>query len=170
MKTEENKKLTARSNDLESSLKELGALTSKGKKQSKADDDDLLLRARELLFEKTKICKKQELQLEALNNQLDATKDVLDITKDMLNLRNIESDHQQSRMDGMTLKLRAERDQRILMQKRLDAGKQTESALRKEYEVQSGIFKVSVNAVGRVYYLHLREELGWLTFFFNFFF
>lgn len=83
--------------------------------------------------------------MEALNTQVDATKEVLDITKDMLNLRNIESDHQQSRLDAMILKLSTERDRRLLMEKRLEASKQMEVALRKEYEVQSGIFKVSVS-------------------------
>lgn len=135
--------MNVRTADLESSLRELGALTTaKGKKATKAEDDDLLLRARELLFEKTKICKKQELQLEALNSQIDATKDVLDITKDMLNLRNIESDHQESRLEALQTKLKVERDHRRLMEKRLEASKQSEEALRKEYEVQRGIFKV----------------------------
>lgn len=141
-KTAENEKLNARNVDLESNLKDLGLLASKGKKATKAEDDDLLTRARELLFEKTKICKKQEQQLEALNNQVDATKDVLEITKDMLNLRNIESDHQQSRIDSMILKLKLERDRRYLLEKKLAATKQVEDALRKEYDIQSGIFKV----------------------------
>lgn len=134
--------MNARNIDLENNFKEISSLTSKGKKATKADDDDLLTKARELLFEKTKICKKQEMQLEALNNQVDATKDVLEITKDMLNLRNIESDHQQSRIDSMILKLKLERDRRILLEKKLEATKQVEDALRKEYDIQSGIFKV----------------------------
>jgi len=140
-KTADNEKLNARNVDLESNLKDLGLLSPKGKKATKAEDDDLLTRARELLFEKTKICKKQEQQLEALNHQVDATKDVLEITKDMLNLRNIESDHQQSRIDSMILKLKLERDRRVLLEKKLEARKQVEDALRKEYDIQSGIFK-----------------------------
>lgn len=127
---------------MESSLKDIGSLTSKGKKATKSEDDDLLTRARELLFEKTKICKKQELQLEALNNQLDATKEVLEITKDMLNLRNIESDHQQARLDSFALKVKAERERYNLTEKKLASAKQMETELRKEYSLQNGIFKV----------------------------
>jgi len=140
-KTAENERVITRNSELESSLKELGALTTKGKKPTKAENDDLLTRARELLFEKTKICKQQELQLEALNNQVDATKDVLEITKDMLNLRNIEADHQQARLDSLQLKCKAERDRFNLAEKKLAMAKQMELHLRKEYLVQSGIFK-----------------------------
>lgn len=142
LKTAENEKIQARNTDLESSLKDIGSLTSKGKKATKSEDDDLLTRARELLFEKTKICKKQELQLEALNNQLDATKEVLEITKDMLNLRNIESDHQQARLDSFALKVKAERERYNLTEKKLASAKQMETELRKEYSLQNGIFKV----------------------------
>lgn len=141
-KTAENERLTSRNSELENSLKELGAITAKGKKPTKAENDDLLTRARELLFEKTKICKQQELQLEALNNQVDATKEVLEITKDMLNLRNIESDHQQARLDSMALKCKAERDRFNLTEKKLVNAKQMEDQLRKEYQLQNGIFKV----------------------------
>lgn len=142
-KTADNERLSTRTSELEGSLKELGALTSKGKKPTKAENDDLLMRARELLFEKTKICKQQELQLEALNNQVDATKDVLEITKDMLNLRNIEADHQQARLDSFQLKCKAERDRFNLSEKKLANAKQMELHLRKEYVIQSGIMKVS---------------------------
>lgn len=80
--------------------------------------------------------------MEALNNQLDATKEVLEITKDMLNLRNVESDHQQGRLDSFALKVKAERDRFNLTEKKLAAAKQMEAELRKEYTLQNGIFKV----------------------------
>lgn len=122
-------------------MKDLSAFGGKGK--NKSDDDDMLTRAKELLFEKTKICKKQELQLEALNDQIDANKDVLDITKDMLNLKNIENDHMQSRLDSMKLRLKGENDRFLLTEQKLNLAKAKEISLTKEYEAQRNIFKVS---------------------------
>lgn len=129
-----------RNNELERSFKEISSLGG-GKKLTKAEEDDILMRAKELLFEKTKICKKQELQLEALNNQVLATKDVLDITKDMLNLRNIESDHMQSRLESMELRVKNEKDRYLLTEKKLAISKQKEAELTREYEAQRNIFK-----------------------------
>lgn len=114
------------------------------------DDDDTLTRAKELLFEKTKICKKQELQLEALNNQIEANKDVLDITRDMLNLKNIENDHMQSRLDSMKLRVKSENDRFVLTEKKLNISKLKEASLTKEYETQRNIFKVRIAFLGRL--------------------
>ncbi|XP_055304440.1 E3 ubiquitin-protein ligase BRE1A [Sitodiplosis mosellana] len=138
-KTEECVRLSERNKELEGIMKDLSAFSGKGK--NKSDDDDTLTRAKELLFEKTKICKKQELQLEALNNQIEANKDVLDITKDMLNLKNIENDHMQSRLDSMKLRVKSENDRFLLTEKKLNLAKQKEIALTKEYETQRNIFK-----------------------------
>lgn len=121
-------------------MKDLSAFSGKGK--NKSDDDDTLTRAKELLFEKTKICKKQELQLEALNNQIEANKEVLDITKDMLNLKNIENDHLQSQLEQSKLRAKSERDRYLLYEKKFNLSKQKEDALTKEYETQRTIFKV----------------------------
>lgn len=115
----------------------------KGKGANKADDDDMLTRAKELLFEKTKVCKKQELQLEALNSQVDATKEVLEITKDMLNLKNIENDHMQSRLESLQERAKCEKDRYLLVEKKLALAKQREDAFTKEYENQRNIFKVN---------------------------
>lgn len=114
----------------------------KGKGANKADDDDMLTRAKELLFEKTKVCKKQELQLEALNSQVEATKEVLEITKDMLNLRNIENDHMQSRLESLQERAKCEKDRYLLVEKKFALAKQGEIALTREYENQRNIFKV----------------------------
>lgn len=133
--------MVQRNKELEYSLKEMLSIGGKGK-QNKAQDDDVLLRAKELLFEKTKICKKLELQMEALNNQVVATKDALDITKSMLNLKNIENDHLQSRLEAMQSRVKCERDRTNLIEKKLNVSKQKETALTKEYELQRGIFKV----------------------------
>lgn len=139
-KNEENARLIERNKELESILKDLSAFSGKGK--SKSDDDDTLTRAKELLFEKTKICKKQELQLAALNEQIAANKDVLDITKDMLNLKNIENDHLESRLESMKLRVKNENDRYLLVEKKLNLSKQKEISLTKEYETQRNIFKV----------------------------
>lgn len=118
-----------------------------GKNRSKSDDDDdTLLRAKELLFEKVKICKKQEMQMEALNNQIAANKDVLDITKDMLNLKNIENDHLQSRFDSMKLRVKNENDRYLLTEKKLNISKLKEASLTTEYETQRNIFKVCLTS------------------------
>lgn len=143
LKTEENVRLAERNKELEKNFKDLSSLNApgKGKNQSKSEDDDLLTRAKELLFEKTKLCKNQEQQLAALNSQLAATKDVLEITKDMLNLRNIENDHLQSRLDSMGERVKAEKDRYLLTEQKLQLSKQKETDLGREYETQRGIFK-----------------------------
>lgn len=133
--------MVERNKELESILKDLSAFSGKGKSKSD-EDDDTLTRAKELLFEKTKICKKQEMQLEALNNQIEANKDVLDITRDMLNLKNIENDHMQSRLDSMKLRVKSENDRFVLTEKKLNISKLKEATLTKEYETQRNIFKV----------------------------
>lgn len=133
-------RLVERNKELEGILKDLSAFSGKGK--NKSDDDDTLTKAKELLFEKTKICKKQELQLEALNNQIEANKEVLEITRDMLNLKNIENDHFQSQLESMKLRCKTERDRYILFEKKFNLAKQKELSLTKEYETQRNIFKV----------------------------
>lgn len=144
-KTEENDRLTKRNGELEKSFKDLNTLTgAKGKKLEKSEEDDLLTRAKELLFEKTKICKNQELQLEALNNQMSATREMLDITKDMLNLRNIESDHHTSRLESMENRLKCEKERNQLLEKKLALWQMKEQSIRKEFEIQKNIFKVSL--------------------------
>lgn len=118
------------------------SIGGKSKNGNKALDDDVLLRAKELLFEKTKICKKLELQMEALNNQVVATKDALDITKSMLNLKNVENDHLESRLEAMQSRVKCERDRANLIEKKLNVSQQKGDALTKEYDLQRNIFKV----------------------------
>lgn len=141
-KNEENARLNQRIQELEGIMKDLSSFCGKGKNKSSDDEEDTLLRAKELLFEKVKICKKQEQQLEALNNQITANKDVLDITKDMLNLKNIENDHMQSRLESMKLRIKSENDRFVLTEKKLNISKLKEASLTKEYETQRNIFKV----------------------------
>lgn len=147
-KTEENERLTKRNEELEKTFKDLNSLSgAKGKNLDKAEEENLMARAKELLLEKTKICKSQELQLEALNNQMSATREMLDITKDMLHLRNIESDHHTSRIESMDSRLKCEKERNRLIEKKMAITQLKEESIRKEYEIQKNIFKVRSNSV-----------------------
>lgn len=50
----------------------------------------LLSKARGMIFDKTKMVKNQELQIEALTTQVQSLKDINQITKDLLEIRNSE--------------------------------------------------------------------------------
>ena len=50
----------------------------------------LLSKARGMIFDKTKMVKNQELQIEALTTQVQSLKDINLITKDLLEIRNSE--------------------------------------------------------------------------------
>lgn len=117
-----------------------GTVAGKGKKNKQ--EDDVLAKAKLLLFEKTKVCKQQEQQLKAIKAQMDATKDVLDITKEMLNLRNAENLHFQARFDTMELRLKSERDRLEITIKKLELSQKMYNDIKGEYEVQNKIFKV----------------------------
>lgn len=121
--------------------KQPNTTTGKGKKNKQ--EDDVLAKAKLLLFEKTKVGKQQEQQLKAMKNQMDATKDVLDITKEMLNLRNAENLHFQTRMDTMELRLKNERDRLEITVKKLDLSQKMYNDIKSEYDIQSEIFKVN---------------------------
>lgn len=55
-KNEENARLNQRIQELEGIMKDLSSFCGKGKNKSSDDEEDTLLRAKELLFEKVKIC------------------------------------------------------------------------------------------------------------------
>ncbi|XP_037029219.1 sporulation-specific protein 15 [Bradysia coprophila] len=133
----ENERLKRQLVELEN--KQPGAVAGKGKKNKQ--EDDVLAKAKLLLFEKTKVCKQQEQQLKALKNQMDATKDVLEITKEMLNLRNAENLHFQSRFDTMELRLKNERDRLEITTKKLALSQKMYNDIKSEYDIQSEIFK-----------------------------
>lgn len=103
--------------------------------------DELLLKAKELLFEKTKIGKRQEQQIEALNVQVQSLKDVLEVTKDLLDIRNAETAQLEAKMDTMDMRLKAEKEHLQLTVKKLDISKKLYDDLRTEYDCQSRIFK-----------------------------
>ncbi|KAJ6638569.1 hypothetical protein Bhyg_11306 [Pseudolycoriella hygida] len=112
---------------------------STGKKNKQ--EEDVLAKAKLLLFEKTKVCKQQEQQLKAIKNQMEATKDVLDITKEMLNLRNAENLHFQSRFETMELRLKNERDRLQITMRKLELSQKMYNDIKQEYDIQSQIFK-----------------------------
>lgn len=109
----------------------------------KAKHDDLLTKAKELLFEKTKTNKQQELQIEALKNQVTQLKEVVQLTKDMLELRNTESKHLNERFETIDLRLKSEKERHSLLEKKIELSKKMYNDLKQEYNIQSELFKVS---------------------------
>lgn len=103
--------------------------------------DDYLTKAKELLFEKTKICKRQEQQIEALKLQIESVKEVLAVSKEMLEVRNMENSHFQEQFTVLETRLKAEREHHVITQKKLIISKRMYADLRKEHDLQIGIFK-----------------------------
>lgn len=138
----ENEKLKRKVQQLEQSLKQSVMLGGVDAPKSRQEQDELLLKAKTLLFEKTKVNKQQEQQIETLKNQVDAVKDVVNVTKDMLNLKTTECEHMQVRLEKSQLWIQAERDKCAIIEKKLDISKGVYDKLRSEYDIQSSIFKV----------------------------
>lgn len=106
----------------------------------KEKSEEMLTRAKELLFEKTKICKNQELQMEALHQQISSLKDVVRITKDLLNIRNMETQHLQDKLDAMESKIGCEKEKHQLMYSKLENMVKMNTDLKREYEAQLCLF------------------------------
>lgn len=100
----------------------------------------MLTRAKELLFEKTKICKNQELQMEALHQQIASLKDVVRITKDLLNIRNMETQHLEDKLEAMEGKISCEKQKHQLMYSKLENMVKMNVDLKREYEAQLCLF------------------------------
>lgn len=56
----------------------------------KKQSEEILTRAKGVIFDKTKLIKHQELQIETLTLQITSLKEVLAITKELLEIRNLE--------------------------------------------------------------------------------
>lgn len=125
--------------------KELEGLKNRNESQEikkmRQRHDDLLTKAKELLFEKTKANKQQELQIEAYKAQIVQLKEVIQITKDMLEIRNTEAKHLNQRFETIELRLKAEKDRQALMEKKLALSQKMYADLKQEYELQNGLFK-----------------------------
>ncbi|XP_014085868.1 moesin/ezrin/radixin homolog 1 [Bactrocera oleae] len=137
----ENEQLKRRVNQLDQSLKQSVMLGGVDAPKSRQEQDELLLKAKTLLFEKTKVCKQQEQQVAVLKNQVEAMKDVVQVTKDMLNLKNAECDHMQVRLEKSQQWIKAEKDKCAITEKKLIISKGVYDKLRAEYDIQSKIFK-----------------------------
>ncbi|XP_047517495.1 epidermal growth factor receptor substrate 15 homolog isoform X2 [Pieris napi] len=127
---------------------ELQAALSKpaGKNQEiiqniKQQHEELLSKARGMIFDKTKMVKNQELQIEALNSQVQSLKDINNITKDLLNIRNSEVKAMEDRLEAMEARYKAEKERHSLVLQRAQTSSGLNDDLKKEYETQLAIFK-----------------------------
>lgn len=116
-------------------------------KRMRKKHDDVLTKAKELLFEKTKRISQLEQQIEAYKLQIVSLKDVVGITKDMLEIRNVEIQHLQTRFETIDLRLKAEKERQALTDKKLKVQEKLYSDLKEEYVTQSDLFKVIRNIV-----------------------
>ncbi|KAH8417631.1 hypothetical protein KR222_003040 [Zaprionus bogoriensis] len=137
----ENERLKRRVANLEQSLKQSVMLGGTDAPKSRQEQEELLLKAKTLLFEKTKVNKQQEQQIAVLKNQVESVKDVLQVTKDMLQLKTTECEHTQARLEKSQLWIKAEQEKCALTEKKLVISKGVYDKLRAEYDTQSKIFK-----------------------------
>jgi chromosome segregation ATPase len=106
----------------------------------KTKSEDILTKAKGMLFEKTKVIKNQELQIDALNQQITSLKDVVSITKDLLEIRNLEIKQLESKIQTMEDKVGAEKERHDLMHKKLEHMIRYNGELKREYETQLCLF------------------------------
>lgn len=106
----------------------------------KSKTENTLTRAKEMIFEKTKIVKNQELQIDALNQQIVSLKEVVSITKDLLEIRNLEVKQLEIKMQCMEDKIAAEKERQDLLHKKLEHMIRHNGELKREYETQLCLF------------------------------
>nr|XP_049693277.1 epidermal growth factor receptor substrate 15 homolog isoform X3 [Helicoverpa armigera] len=107
----------------------------------KQQHEELLSKARGMIFDKTKMVKNQELQIEALTTQVQSLKDINVITKDLLEIRNSEVKAMEDRLMAMEARFKAEKDRYGLVLQRAQTSTTLNDDLKKEYETQLAIFK-----------------------------
>lgn len=129
-------------NQLSKFQKEFTKKSFKGKKGADRTATDAVTCASSVIFEKTKMCKNQELQIEALTQQVNSLKEIVSITKDMLEIRNMEVKQLQDKLDCMELKFTAERDRQVLLNVKLDRMIKLNTELKNEYQKQMTLFTV----------------------------
>ncbi|XP_053605746.1 epidermal growth factor receptor substrate 15 homolog isoform X2 [Plodia interpunctella] len=145
VREEEIDLLKARVKNLETELQ--AALSKPGGKNHemieniKQQHEELLSKARGMIFDKTKMVKNQELQIEALTTQVQSLKDINLITKDLLEIRNSEVKAMEERLQAMEARFKAEKERYGLVLQRAQTSTNINDDLRKEYETQLGIFK-----------------------------
>ncbi|XP_013164009.1 PREDICTED: periplakin isoform X2 [Papilio xuthus] len=145
VREEEIDLLKARVKNLETELQ--AALSKPGGKNQemiekiKQQHEELLSKARGMIFDKTKMVKNQELQIEALSTQVQSLKDINVITKDLLEIRNSEVKAMEERFQAMEARFKAEKERYALVLQRAQTSNTINDDLRKEYETQLAIFK-----------------------------
>lgn len=146
MRTQERDDLKKQIADLQEQISEAKKQNQKNSTDSglvetmKQKSEEMLTRAKDVIFEKTKIVKNQELQIEALTQQVASLKEVVRITKDLLEIRNIEVKHLQEKIDCMEAKINSEKDRHNLIQSKLENMVRINCELKREYETQLCLF------------------------------
>ncbi|CAG9865541.1 unnamed protein product [Phyllotreta striolata] len=107
----------------------------------KSESEKTLTKAKSLLFEKAKIIKNQELQIEAFAQQIDSLKEVVRITKDLLQIRNLEIEQLETKISCIEAKTKAEQERYDLMRKKLETMIRHNGELKREYETQLCLFQ-----------------------------
>nr|XP_032516140.1 periplakin isoform X2 [Danaus plexippus plexippus] len=145
VREEEIDLLKARVKNLETELQ--AALSKPGGKNQeviekiKQQHEELLSKAKGMIFDKTKMVKNQELQIEALSTQVQSLKDINQITKDLLEIRNSEVKAMEDRFQALESRFKGEKERYDLVLKRAQTSSNINDDLRKEYETQLAIFK-----------------------------
>nr|CAH7744605.1 unnamed protein product [Callosobruchus chinensis] len=106
----------------------------------KTASEETLTKAKSMLFEKTKVIKNQELQIDAYKQQIDSLKDVVRITKDLLDIRNLEVKQLEGRLNVMDERTKAEREKQDLLHQKLENMIRYNGELKREYETQLCLF------------------------------
>ncbi|XP_023021802.1 uncharacterized protein [Leptinotarsa decemlineata] len=106
----------------------------------KVESEQTLTKAKSIIFERTKVIKNQELQIEAYSQQIESLKDVVRITKDLLEIRNLEVKQLENKINCMEERIGAERERQDLMHKKLETMIRHNGELKREYEAQLCLF------------------------------
>nr|XP_022908785.1 putative uncharacterized protein MYH16 [Onthophagus taurus] len=145
-RTDERDGLKARVVELEAQLGESRKSQLKSASENQAVDEikqkseEMLTKAKSIIFEKTKVCKNQELQIEALHQQVESLREVVRITKDLLEIRNVEVTHLQDKLSSMESKIGTESERNKLIHSKLEKMVSMNVELKREYETQLCLF------------------------------
>lgn len=106
----------------------------------KTESEQTLTKAKGVIFEKVKIIKNQELQIDAYSQQIESLKDVVRITKDLLEIRNLEVKQLENKINCMEERIKGEKERQELMHKKLETMIRHNGELKREYETQLCLF------------------------------
>lgn len=106
----------------------------------KTESEQTLTKAKGVIFEKVKVIKNQELQIEAYSQQIESLKDVVRITKDLLEIRNLEVKQLENKINCMEERMKAEKERQDLLHKKLEMMIRHNGELKREYETQLCLF------------------------------